>query len=1137
MASEAALVDCIHVLEEVIRSRQDPANPHEPTPSDFFGIIASILATGATEEKTGLMIRILSAVIPKASSNLVRTYFKPVFQALGKIMQSTEDLQLSSLCLSCIGSLLKQQETSEGFWNGLPALQATNTLLTFIDGQPRLRKIAWEALTTLTELHAKQGATAYRTYLAEFILGVFKDTNRSNYRRGHCVVVFLESALVYLPEQSAKKVIENALKLQACEIPRLTAAVYRMIDTYLQSPVVSFSANVARSVLKVLLNNPPNTQDVETLCHFQGSLTSALVLLDRASGAHGFLGSQEGEVELVRRTLQQLQRSLDSDFAAVHVAVAASYKRIAFCLVTDRHKAQLQSYLSSLNIEVSNILEVTGHSVPGHVQIMRDIIAFAVQSLQLQYRAAWMYVLDCIRSLLVLWRGHASVNCIVVPILVSLGDVYSALDSRVFNLPDQVRGALVETLGAAIQTAGLKKFLQVLPIVDASSTETGELVTRDWVISTLHAHLSQCSLRLADFVVVLLPLAQTFHQISQRYKPTPTAGEGEAANVPRDGENGRKYRFFRDKVLQIWSLFPELCGATLMDVAVSVPKIIPILETACKDPNYPELAFLVTLGVSKWITNENIVAAHGTTLNAVASSVVPLLLQTIETINMGDAKFQETLDCFKNWLPRAPAALVSSVTKRMLQMVLSHTSHSCAETDPAEQHAAAVWMAVLLATVTQASAPIILVMYKTVRPLLALSADVHALQKRAYQLLHALLANRADVLFSQGEESPTSLLQLLITSLPTAHASSRNVRMRCLATLLEQIDDLDLLTQAFQSLGPELLVSLKDANRKTRLQAIEILKVLTVKLPWESLYGGFGQVVFTGADVSSSAAYGSYQHDSETVMTGMTGGKRSATLWKAAAVTAFSILLVEYSAQKQALLLEDGDDDEDDNESDDENGEVFASQKEARWSHYTSSLQQLTQALLAPAAFSSLRYMLQQETSDQSKAVLSLLKLLTIFGDRETLQEALPQILAAICVDTGALKAKFSSRVRAIFRKLLRKFDIETLRVYVPSGDQALLDYLARQQRKRIRRLARGKTVDHHHSAQQEQQQAKKDKLHAAQGYYDRLMASDSEDDDEDEDENDDEEGGTMRGSIDRRSVSPSNSLSVVSCLFVCFVL
>lgn len=1117
--TEAALVDCIGVLEDVIRSRQDAASRHDPTPSDFFGIIVTLLGTGATEEKTGLMLQILAAVIPKTSSTLVRTYFKPVFQALGKIIQSTEENTLIEVCLTCLGLLLKEQDASDGFWNGLSALQATNTLLTFIDSEPRLRKAAFKALLAIAESHTKQRALAFRSYLGEFMQGVFQEATRTNYRRAHCAVVFLESALPLLPDTQFKKVVGQALRLQDCGIPRLTAAVYRMVDSFLQSPGLRLSAAGARSVTKQLAAHYPSTLDVETHCHYVSSLATSLVSLQEAAAPGHGDGNGNGvvDVELLQRSLALLQRSLASEFSQVHVAVAAAFKRVAFALLGEAQRQALQTWLASLPVEVTDIAQVTGSSVPAVASVARELVGFCVQGLQLSTAPAWLQVLDGLRAMFQLLRGQQWAGGLVSPLVSALGDVYAAVEAQ--QLPEglatsreQLTRALTETLGAALQAAGLKRFLALLPIVDTSGGSGGDaLVTRDWVVGVLHDHLSHCALRLSEFVTVLLPLAQVFHQLRQRTATQLAAAEAHHATA-RNAESyaaannlRKRQRLFRDKVVQVWALFPEVCAAPLLDVATSVPKIVPILQTALQDADYPELGFAVVVGVHRWVApDRGHLAAHRGVFEAVAPTLLPLLLGVLEHTNMGDARFQETLDCVTSYLQLAPPGVLAAITKRLLQTVLSHTTAqtlAAGDSGDAEaqraQQVAAVWMAVLMAAVAQAPPAIVVVMYKTVKPLLQLTTEAHGLQKRAYQLLHVLLEQRADVVHAQAD-ALEHLLQLLVAALPAAHASSRNVRMRCIARLLAQLEDVELITQACATLGPEVLAALKDANRKTRLQAVEIVQVLTLKLPWETLFGGFAAPLTTPT---------------------------APPLAKAAAVTALCVLLMEY-ASKRFALDEDAAD-----AADDEAAAALA----AQLAMYQASCQGVVAEVLRLLHGGVFAAMVAAEptAAHQAKALLSLFKLVCTYATREVLTlDEVAAVLHFVARSLGAVKHKFTARVRALYRKVMRKHlrpagDADgsgngdgnadeaeaALRRAVPAEDAALFDYLLRLQRKRTRRLQQQKTVYRREKFARH--------ARATDAAYDRLMNSDSEDDAEDEDEDDELDGDTrpfagasLRGSV-----------------------
>lgn len=116
------LQDCLDVLTEVIQSQKGTKT--EPKPTDYFMVITNVITTGGNlGDKLGLMLQVFRAVIPESDASLVASQFQVVMKALMAIARSNaEDSSVLSTTLSCIGEVLKKQETSDGFWSALLTL-------------------------------------------------------------------------------------------------------------------------------------------------------------------------------------------------------------------------------------------------------------------------------------------------------------------------------------------------------------------------------------------------------------------------------------------------------------------------------------------------------------------------------------------------------------------------------------------------------------------------------------------------------------------------------------------------------------------------------------------------------------------------------------------------------------------------------------------------------------------------------------------------------------------------------------------------------------------------------------------------------------------------------------------------------
>ena len=136
-----------------------------------------------------------------------------------------DENEIVCLSLDALGSLLLAQDTSEGTWSSVHALQAINAMLTYIDcDSVMIRRMSTTKLLALLTKHREEGCKAVRTYICDFCLEVLRNTSRADHKRALFVVFFLENILPVMVEGSITKLSSQVLRIPPIEIPQLTAA-------------------------------------------------------------------------------------------------------------------------------------------------------------------------------------------------------------------------------------------------------------------------------------------------------------------------------------------------------------------------------------------------------------------------------------------------------------------------------------------------------------------------------------------------------------------------------------------------------------------------------------------------------------------------------------------------------------------------------------------------------------------------------------------------------------------------------------------------------------------------------------------------------------------------------------------------
>ena len=1014
-----SLQDTIEALRDVIQAQQmeHQLPPHEPTATEYFAILSTTLSVGGSGgERMVELLKILQAVIPATSKHVLKLQFKTVSQTILSILktQSTDwnDLLIQSL-LSVLGAIIMEQECSNGFWDSVHALQSINAILAFVDSDhPKHRKLCHDTILSIMKLHHQHKTNNLRSYIIDFCIGVILSCSRAAYKRSHFVILMLEGIIVFCPESKLLQLLDYCIRLQVCDIPKLTAAVYRMYDTLYQNPSFSFSAIVGHQSLSLLVGSRPSTSDMEANSFYCTALASGLICIRKQS--------RSLVMDLLDPIVRELVAQSESDFIQVHCAVGAALKRV-LSVVFERPALVRTKHTSAAVSEEEGRLQTVLDSLAGIFEI--------------KYVPAWLYVMDAIRTLFDTFRMNGRPVSALRSTIESLAMMLQALELRAIQVDASVHIALTDSLVAALRCCGFKQFLDMVPLIStttatttttcssdggrerSSTAEEGLIPTnREWVLDFLLKHVKGMPCSLSDFGNCILPIAGRYND---RAKGSSSSADEE------------KMKGLQKRMVQLWSLLPEMCVLHVTDVVESFPRLVPILERLFMNPEYPQqlthIIVTTLLNLAKGVrqrcpralsssssssnssssssssNDSTAVTAELDALRSMAFKFLPLILQYIEGIAIGDPKFQDGVSCISAWSDIAPSALVSTISRKLLQLVLSTTA-----VEGPENIAAAGWMSVMVAIIPLLSESLIQLLFRSIRPLLTAS-ESSSVQKRAYGLLLALLTHHRAIIVTF--EDPIDILKDISAALLTCHVSSRTLRFRCIESLLSDMTA-DVMEGTLGHVFEEVLVCLKDVNKKSRDGAMSILKLFIHTLQPGDMMTELSKVLHLEGASSSL---------------------------KSSAATGLCILIM---------------------------------------THRTSEVVLVRSVELLP----SVGELLVDDCPHQTKAALSYIRVFVSVQPPVVVDRLLPEIVAAFTQSLGTHKAKFSSRCRAIMRKLVQRVDEEALRSVVPSADLPLLDYVC----KYARRAQRKKEI--------------KEK----QNRVDRMLGSDSDDDDSDDDEDED---------------------------------
>lgn len=797
-------------LKEVIVSQQDASSVHEPTPNEYLAVISTTLKAdiSTNPEYVLEMLKILNSVMPNASKILSRRIFRQFSMVLVSIIKScdiSDSLQsrIANNSMCALGHLCKQQEYSDGVWQSLQGLQAINALLSFIeDENSYLRKSSQDALFDIMLAHKINGYHSICSYFGDYAINVLKSCNRFEYKRSLALVQFLEKSLALLPPAHIIDIFGIVMKLQSCEQAILTAAIFRMIDSLFQSPQFTPEIQEILTIVRYFLSNKPMSEDMEANAFYYTSIASMMISFLKIS--------KTDAIETIPSALDVCFRGFEADFTQIHCACTSSIKRMLSC---------------SFTLDV--VTEVMSNRDSRFAAPFLKSVSVLESLLHLRYQNSWVYSLDCIRSMFTLLNRSANKQ-FMSKTLENVANVFHACETGTLSHPRPIVQALQDTVGAGLVSFGPVAFLEIVPFRFAEDpTYFGISDSREWVFLILQNYLKRTSCTLADFGNSVL---------SSAIACSNAVKNPESVGLANDDINAHMLGIIRTRVLQFWSLFPLFCYTGPSDVVATLPRLTKVLEGCLSDSTYPEASMDIINGVSHLVTlaktkfnvkslslSNHTIPPELATLQQSAIVFVPILLKILEDMDITNSQFQSYVNSFSIFISISPSNLVGSVAKKLLQMILSTTNIN----EESEKQASS-WLSMMISIVPFLSDPLVQILYRSIRPFLSLESSL-SLQKRSYHVLESLLSTHSEVIFKI--DSRQSVVKLIIDSLGSCHISARSMRIRSLESILRTFDDCseDFLDLVNSILG-EMLISLKDVNKRTRDAATDLLYFLIQKI-------------------------------------------------------------------------------------------------------------------------------------------------------------------------------------------------------------------------------------------------------------------------------------------------------------------
>ncbi|KAG8487592.1 hypothetical protein CXB51_018149 [Gossypium anomalum] len=405
------------------------------------------------------------------------------------------------------------------------------------------------------------------------------------------------------------------------------------------------------------------------------------------------------------------------------------------------------------------------------------------------------------------------------------------------SLPDEdfpYRKQLHECVGSALGAMGPETFLGILPL-NFQANDLSEVNV--WLFPILKQHI--VGARLGFFCETLLGLVEEMKQRSRRL-----------------GLEGKVFssRSADALVYSVWSLLPSFCNYPL-DTAKSFKDLLkPICSALDEEHDIRGIicsSLQILIQQNKRIkegkddadsaeicpAKQRAISHYtpgiaGENLNVLTASA-PQLLKLLSGIFMKSTvdeggSLQSTIGEFASI---AHKNVVRTIFKNTMERLLEVTQqagvaeasnmqvdNSSSKSSLSLKRARLIDLAVSL--LPGLDEPALNLLFIAIKPALQ---DVDGLiQKKAYKVLSIILRNQKGFLSAKLEE----LLKLMIEVLPSLHFSAKRHRLDCLYELITHASKVDSNLRRHEILSSfltEIILALKEANKKTRNRAYEVL--------------------------------------------------------------------------------------------------------------------------------------------------------------------------------------------------------------------------------------------------------------------------------------------------------------------------
>ncbi|GAB2291556.1 hypothetical protein Dimus_025810 [Dionaea muscipula] len=796
------------------------------SPVAYFGATISSLERLSSDPSTSnhaveALVTILSMIMPRVSAGLIRKKGQMLSELVFRVLRSKGSSPAATTSgLKCVSHLLMVRDSVE--WTDVCELYGF--LLNFItDSHPKVRRQSH--LCVRDALQNFQGKPYLRGPASEGITNVFErflllaggSSATGGEPKGAQEVLYvldtLKECLVYVSQKYKTTILKYFKTLLELHQPLVSRRVTDNLNALCLYPELEVSPE---PLLDLLCSLALSVSTNETS---GDGMTFTARLLD------------VGMKKVFALNRQSCISKLPIVFSALKDILAFEYEEALFA-AAETMKSLIKTCIDEDLVQPGIDRTLVGASPETRMSgptVIEKVCATVGSLLDYQYSSVWDLTFQIV-SLMFDKLGVYS-STLLSGILRSLAEMQKLSDE---HFP--YRKQLHECIGSALAAMGPERFLILLPLnLEAEDISEANV----WLFPILKQYTVGARLRF--YIESLLGATGRIKQKSRKLEQ-----EGKIFSS----------RNVDAVVYSLWSLFPSFCNYPL-DTAESFKDLEKVLCNALSEE--PDLHGIICSSLCILIQQNKLIVEAGSdvvddevstsirravayythdvaseNLNVLRSSarnIMSVLSKVFLKSSAGSGgSLQKAIGQFASI---SEEAVVSRIFKSTMQKLLKVTQDASKVVNAQNSmkidnmpsgNSLSLTRAQLLDLAVSLLPGLglkeIEVLFLAVVP--ALKAADGVIQKKAYKVLSVIFQNRNDLISVKLED----LLKLMIEVLPSCHFSAKHHRLDCLYYLILTVskeDSKHRKGEIISSFLTEIILALKEANKKTRNRAYEIL--------------------------------------------------------------------------------------------------------------------------------------------------------------------------------------------------------------------------------------------------------------------------------------------------------------------------